>query len=67
MTTEQTPEIHSGADVLDKEIFGDVWAFVMENYTEDDGMLTKATMALAAVTAILKKELGITAMEVSVE
>ena len=67
MTTEKTTEIHNGADVLDAEIFGDIWAFVMDNYTEDDGQLTKATMALAAVTAILKKELNIGEMEVTVE
>lgn len=67
MTTEKTTEIHSGEDVLDKEIFGDIWAFIMDNYTEDDGQLTKATLAMMAVVTILKKELGISEVEVSVE
>lgn len=68
MTTETTaPEVHNGADVMNKQIYGDVWAFIMENYTESDAQLTELYLVLLGIGAVLKKELGLGDIEVTVE
>jgi hypothetical protein len=59
--------IQSGADVMDAEVFGDLWSHVMENYTGSDAELLKAYIALRGVCAILEKELGIGRIDVSVD
>lgn len=61
------PEVHTGDTVMNKEIYGDVWAFIMENYTESDAQLTELYLVLLGIGAILKKELGIGDVEVTVE
>lgn len=61
------PDIQSGSDVMNAQVFGDIWAYIMENYTESDGVLTEAYIALRGVCAILEKELNIERMEVSAE
>lgn len=66
-TEGASPLIQSGADVVDQEIFGDVWAFIMDNYTENDAELAKAYIAMRAACAIIEKELDIKRMEVTVE
>jgi len=60
-------DIQSGADVMDAQVFGDLWAHIMDNYTENDGELIKAYIALRGICAILEKELNIERMEVSAE
>lgn len=62
-----TEQIENGADVMDPQAFGDLWAFVMDNYTENDGELLKAYLAMRGVCAILEKELGLERIEVSAE
>lgn len=61
------PEVHTGDTVMNKQIYGDVWAFIMENYTESDAQLTELYLVLLGIGAILKKELGIGDVEVTVE
>lgn len=61
------PDIQSGADVMDAQTFGDLWAHIMDNYTGSDAELLKAYIALRGVCAILEKELEIERMEVSAE
>lgn len=62
-----TQEIHTGDQVMNKEIFGDVWAFIMDNYTEDDAQLTELYLVLLGIGAILRKELNLPDVEATVE
>lgn len=61
------PDIQSGADVMDAQVFGDVWAFIMDNYTGNDGELLKAYLAMRGACAIIEKELGLERIEVTTE
>lgn len=61
--TEQV--IESAADVVDAQVFGDLWAFIMDNYTENDAELVKVYLAMRAACAVLEQELKLERMEVS--
>jgi hypothetical protein len=62
-TTEQI--IENGADVVDAKVFGDLWAYLMDNHTESDAELLKAYLAMRAACAVLEQELGLERMEVT--
>ena len=64
MTEQVAQEVHSGTDVVNAEVFGDLWAFLMDNYTEDDAKLTEAYIAMRAACAILESQLSIKHMDV---
>lgn len=62
-----TQEIQNGADVMDAQVFGDIWAFIMDNYTENDAELLKAYIALRGACAILERELKLERFEVTTD
>ncbi|QYW06581.1 hypothetical protein uav_050 [Pseudomonas phage UAVern] len=61
------PDVQSGADVMDAQVFGDLWAYIMENHTENDGELLKLYIAMRGACAVIEKELNIPRMEVTSE
>lgn len=61
------PDIQSGADVMDAQVFGDLWAYIMENHATNDGDLLKLYIAMRGACAIIEKELDIAPMEVTAE
>lgn len=54
-------------EIIREEVFGDIWAFLMDNYSNTDAELIEALLALDAASAILHKELGIPASVITVE
>lgn len=54
------PVIENGIDVLDAKIFSEIHAFIIENYISKEEDLIHATIALCALGATLKKDLGLT-------
>lgn len=54
------PVVENGIDVLDAKIFSEIHAFIIENYISKEEDLIHATMALCALGATLKKDLGLT-------
>lgn len=53
--------------VVDAEIFGDLWAYLMENYSDSPEKMIQATLALDVASALLHKELDLPVFEVKVE
>lgn len=60
-------EIRKATDVVDDKIFGEIWSFILDNYTENDGELLQAYLALRASCAIIENTLKIERMEVAVD
>lgn len=59
------PVIESASDVVDAQVFGDLWAYIMDNYTENDAQLVQIYLAMRAACAVLEAELNLERMEVS--
>lgn len=52
-------EIVAATEVVNAIIHKEILEFISERYTENDGVLTEATLALATITANLKAMLGL--------
>lgn len=59
-------EVVTADQVVDEQIFGDIWAFLMDSYSHDAEKMVQATLSLKVAHAILSKELALPDFEVEV-